>query len=284
MQPRTVAALLGVASVGTPLCVIALSSFPAGSVASMTSFPLAISASNPYHWAAFVAAYLVIFCAKAALGQVCQSSFFSFAGYINPAFPPLEKFVSIDWLYLSCNTLITACFLYHFLTFLWTSPSVSWNPEEITVLNTVAACVAQFALYDLLYQSFHRFLHQGWVYPWIHKHHHRQKAPTRGVFDGINVHPFEMVMGIYMHLLVVWAVPCHIVGAQTFFSLASLMAAFNHTRWAIRCPLFYDVRDHDMHHVYPNCNYAQYVMWWDRLWGTYKEPPASRPPLGTKAA
>jgi len=284
MGSQAIANLMGVASVATPLAVIALTSFPAQSITSMESFPLSISASNPAHWVALLAASAVIFGAKAALGKFISSSIFAFAGYINPAFPPLERFVSVDWLYLSCNSLITACFLYHFLTFLWTS-SISWKNEEISFYNTIASSVAQFAFYDLLYQAFHRFLHLGTIYPWIHKHHHRQKSPFRGVFDGINVHPFEMVVGIYLHLLAVWVVPCHIVGAQIWFSFCSLMAAFNHTRWAIRDPLgvFYDVRDHDMHHVYPNCNYAQYVMWWDRLWGTYKEPPTSRPPLKTKA-
>merc|ERR1712086_1203687 len=161
-------------------------------------------------------------------------------------------------------------------------PRVSWSLHELTVWNTLVSTLLQFTLYDFFYHGFHRTLHLGSIYPYIHKHHHKQKAPTRGVMDGINVHPFEMAVGIYLHLFVVAVIPCHIVGAQLFFGMASLMAGFNHTRWGIYVPKFYDVRDHDMHHVYPNCNYAQYVMWWDKLFGCFKESPTSRPPLKKK--
>jgi sterol desaturase/sphingolipid hydroxylase (fatty acid hydroxylase superfamily) len=41
----------------------------------------------------------------------------------------------------------------------------------------------------------------------IHKHHHRQKAPSRGTADAINVHPFEFVCGEYNHLLAIYLVP-----------------------------------------------------------------------------
>ena len=32
----------------------------------------------------------------------------------------------------------------------------------------------------------------------------------------------------------------------------------------------YSVRAHEMHHRKPNTNYGQYVMFWDRLMGTYR--------------
>ena len=163
-------------------------------------------------------------------------------------------------------------FLYHFWLFLTTSPTVLWDPKEITLNNTIPAALLQFAVYDFFYFWFHRALHHRSIYEMVHKHHHRQKSPFRGVFDGINVHPFEMVVGIYIHLFAVYLVPCHIVGAQLFFGLGALMAAFNHTRWGISCPKFYDVRDHDVHHAKFVYNYAQYVMWWDKLFGTYHPP------------
>jgi len=190
-----------------------------------------------------------------------------------------EKLDQQDLTYICINCVITTTFFYFFTGYLHSSPNISWDMTELTVWNTVVSTVVQFGLYDLIYHCFHRTLHLGAIYPYIHKHHHKQKAPTRGVMDGINVHPLEMTVGLYLHLFVIWAIPAHIVGAQLFFSMASLMAGFNHTRWAIHIPKFYDVRDHDMHHVYPKCNYAQYVMWWDHLFGSFKESPSSRPPL-----
>jgi hypothetical protein len=41
------------------------------------------------------------------------------------------------------------------------------------------------------------------VYRLVHKHHHRQHAPSRGNTDAVNVHPFEFVVGEYLHLAAV---------------------------------------------------------------------------------
>jgi hypothetical protein len=72
-----------------------------------------------------------------------------------------------------------------------------------------------------MYAPFHRFLHWQPIYPYIHKHHHRHLAPHRGLDDAINTHPFELLVGSYMHM---WAtalidlagVPQHIVSIFLF--------------------------------------------------------------------
>jgi len=249
------------------------------------SSSFAFQPAEPAHWAGVLLASVLIGVAKWALGKFITSDLFSWAGYIDPGFAAHEKLDSQDLIYLCTNCVITVPFFYHFNGFLFseTQGSVNWNMGDITLWNTVGSTLAQFGLYDFIYHLFHRSLHHRSIYHLIHKHHHKQKAPFRGVFDGINVHPLEFVVGIYLHLFAIWAIPCHIVGAQLFFGLASLMAAFNHTRWGVHCPYFYDVRDHDLHHVLFNCNYAQYVMWWDKLFGTFKESPQSRPPLKSAA-
>jgi len=43
-----------------------------------------------------------------------------------------------------------------------------------------------------------------------------------------------------------------------------------HSRHDIRIPPYlYEVRAHDVHHRLPESNYAQYIMFWDRLFGSY---------------
>jgi len=37
------------------------------------------------------------------------------------------------------------------------------------------------------------------------------------------------------------------------------------------CGFEYTVRAHETHHRYPTKNLAQYFMFWDKLYGTYKE-------------
>jgi sterol desaturase/sphingolipid hydroxylase (fatty acid hydroxylase superfamily) len=67
--------------------------------------------------------------------------------------------------------------------------------------STAAAFVLLFVVYDFFYTIGHRVLHHRSIYKYIHKHHHRQRAPSRGNVDAVNVHPFEFVSGEYNHLL-----------------------------------------------------------------------------------
>ena len=84
-----------------------------------------------------------------------------------------------------------------------------------------------------VYTLFHRFLHHRSVYGLVHKHHHKQKAPSRGNLDAINVHPFEFVCGEYLHLACVYLIPCHAYAAGLFMALAGVFASLNHTRFDV---------------------------------------------------
>lgn len=105
---------------------------------------------------------------------------------------------------------------------------------------------------------------------WVHKHHHKQKAPSRGNADAVNVHPFEFLTGEYLHLLTVWLVPCHMVAVFLFVAVGGVLASLNHTRFAVAFSSLYDVKWHDVHHRLPESNYGQYIMLWDKLLGTYR--------------
>lgn len=94
---------------------------------------------------------------------------------------------------------LTLLFVYHLLSYCYNTGAatgqVVWEPESATALNTVGSVVALFVVYDFFYTPFHLALHHPSVYWLVHKHHHRQKAPSRGNTDGINVHPFEFFTG-----------------------------------------------------------------------------------------
>ena len=118
---------------------------------------------------------------------------------------------------------------------------------------------------------FHRILHMRQFYGLIHKHHHRQKAPSRGNIDAINVHPFEFAVGEYLHLLTVYVIPCHIYTVAFFVLAGGILASLNHTRYDINIPYLFSVKVHDVHHRMPESNYGQYTMFWDRLHGSYRD-------------
>jgi sterol desaturase/sphingolipid hydroxylase (fatty acid hydroxylase superfamily) len=216
------------------------------------------------------------------------------AGYsgapLKPGGKRLEAFEGVDLAYITVNKLLTALFSYHAIAWVWYSPVVVWPSAGagpgLTLLNTLAALPALFLTYDLPYTLFHRALHTGALYPYIHKHHHRQVVPFRGNLDAVNVHPFEFVVGEYNHLLAAWAVASaisaitgghdglHVATVGVFVILGGLLASLNHTRFDVRLDIasmpVFRVALHDVHHHQYTSNYAQYVAVWDWAFGTYR--------------
>jgi sterol desaturase/sphingolipid hydroxylase (fatty acid hydroxylase superfamily) len=103
----------------------------------------------------------------------------------------------------------------------------------MTLANTLGSLIAFYVVYDFFYTAFHLVLHHRSIYHLIHKHHHKQHAPSRGNVDAINVHPVEFVSGEYLHLLVIWMIPCHVATAVAFIVLGGIFASLNHTRYDI---------------------------------------------------
>lgn len=161
----------------------------------------------------------------------------------------LDELEPLDRIFVAFNRCTTAIFTYHVIQFLWYAPwggRVSWDISALDILNGPGAFVALYVVYDLFYTVFHRILHLRGIYRYIHKHHHRQKAPTRGNVDAVNVHPFEFVSGEYNHLLALYlvsklVVPVHVITAGAFIVIGGFLASLNHTRFDVRIPGVYEV-------------------------------------------
>lgn len=182
----------------------------------------------------------------------------------------LDEFDFQDKLYISINKALTVLFVYHVLWVCYYTPTIRWAPEEVTLLNTAGSLIAFYIFYDFFYMNFHRVLHLRSLYPLVHKHHHRQKAPSRGNLDAINVHPFEFLVGEYLHLLTIYCIPCHIYAVAFFIIAGGVLASLNHTRFDLNVPYLYAVNVHDVHHRLPESNYGQYIMLWDHIFGSYR--------------
>lgn len=162
----------------------------------------------------------------------------------------LDELERWDTLYIAFNRCSTAVFTYHAIQYVWYSPwgaRVEWALPDLTLANGLAAFVALYVVYDLFYTVFHRALHLRSVYQFVHKHHHRQKSPSRGNADAVNVHPFEFLCGEYNHLLALhlvakYVVEVHVVAAAAFVVAGGFLASLNHTRFDVRIPGVYEVR------------------------------------------
>lgn len=191
----------------------------------------------------------------------------------------LDTLTSKDWAFITFNRLTGVSFVYNCLQYMSVSPHVKWGLHELTLMNTLVSMPAMFVFYDFFYCLWHRLLHVRGIYGLVHKHHHRQVVPTRGTLDAMNVHPLEFVVGEYLHLLAMMAVPAHAATCLVFIVLLGVLTTLNHTRLDVKVPLgIFSVRWHDLHHRIPQSNYGQYTMFWDHLWGSYRED------LETKAA
>lgn len=222
---------------------------------------------EPWH---FVAYGSVVLLGMEILAFLVNHLDLFFHGRIPPGGKPLEAFGKKDMLFIAINKVTTMFFTYHVIRFAHTSPHVEWDFGRLTLWNTVGAYFAFHVLYDLIYCWFHRILHIRALYPYVHKHHHRQVVPFRGNLDAINVHPFEFASGEYLHLLCIYLVPCHILTVALFIILGGIMASLNHTRFDASVDSIYQVKYHDVHHRIPDTNYGQYIMLWDHVFGSFR--------------
>jgi sterol desaturase/sphingolipid hydroxylase (fatty acid hydroxylase superfamily) len=185
-----------------------------------------------------------------------------------------------DFLFLGMNQFVELVFLLQLAKFALTLPR---DLDQLNPLNTVGAFYALFFVIDLIYYFLHRFLHLRAVYPYIHKHHHRQPLPERGYVDAANENPIEQVGG----LLCVWSglllvqptFGLHSLSLFAFFACFAILSYLNHTPYDIKLGLFglhYTVRAHETHHRMLMGNYAQMTMVWDKLFGTFIEYPTRK--------
>lgn len=189
------------------------------------------------------------------------------------------RFVDIDIASVAClsiNSINEWIFVQNLCYFIWTSDAVPKELSKLGLLNTAAALYVMFIVLDLVYAPAHRFLHWKVVYPYIHKHHHRQIFPARGYLDAGNEHPVEHMIGTTATWVAVLAAVnstgAHAATIFFFFNIHAALAMLNHSpfdvEWTI-LGLNYSVKAHEMHHRKFTTNYAQYWMGIDRLMGTF---------------
>lgn len=195
--------------------------------------------------------------------------------------PRLEKLSRTDVACITFSRLITALFVWHCYQFTvsdYSGMNISFDVENLLQCAKLLPLQLPmaFVIYDFFYTLFHWALHWDAIYPLIHKHHHRQMSPFRGNTDAINVHPIEYVIGEYDHLFTMFLLtrifgPGQVHAAMfiIFIAVGGALASLNHTRIDLQLPYVFNVRAHDFHHRQPRCNYGQYLMLWDCVFGTF---------------
>jgi sterol desaturase/sphingolipid hydroxylase (fatty acid hydroxylase superfamily) len=185
-----------------------------------------------------------------------------------------------DIAFICLSKIQTPPFTYFLMKFMWHEKNAVWDINKATFSNVLVPLPIFFIVYDFFYTILHWSLHIKAVYRFVHKHHHHQKAPSRAQIDAINVHPIEYFLGEYNHLLAVvlccrvLQLQMHIFCILLILLTGAALASLNHTRYDVVLSIFgiklFDSKVHDVHHRIPQCNYGQYIMLWDHVFGTFR--------------
>lgn len=208
------------------------------------------------------------------------------------------RFVETDLqsaVFLFFNSFQEHLFVLHLAHFCWFSDQIPRTLGELTVWNTVPALYLLFLVNDMVYAPAHRFLHWKVVYPYIHKHHHRQIFPARGYLDAGNEHPIEHMVGLVSVVAAIvgamYTTGIHAATIFLFQNIHAALAMLNHSPYDVNFSFLgfkYSVGAHEMHHRQFTTNYAQYFMFWDDVMGTFTpycdaSPTAKASKLGEAA-
>jgi len=241
--------------------------------------------SGPIHWTTmdkvlFVALIMLLL---EVLNFICgQSGELMGATKIPVRGKHLDELSPTDQLFIGISKAQTGPFLYILLRYCFQETYVLWTFDKYTSIQTILLPLpVLFIVYDFFYTILHWFLHIKAIYPFIHKHHHHQKAPSRATDDAVNVHPVEFTLGEYNHLWTIFLccrvfhMKMHILSVLFFLAIGGVLAGWNHTRFDVTFSLFgkviiFDSKAHDVHHRIPQSNYGQYTMFWDHVFGSYR--------------
>jgi sterol desaturase/sphingolipid hydroxylase (fatty acid hydroxylase superfamily) len=134
-----------------------------------------------------------------------------------------------------------------------------------------------FFLFDTWFYWLHRWMHTEPVYTWVHKIHHRSRAPN--LVSTFSVNPLESFIngGFVPLFLTVFMVheqtlalivPTNVLMGIYVHSGYELLPRWWHKNWTTKW--FITASFHDQHHKFVTTNYGGYTTLWDYLCGTVR--------------
>jgi len=147
--------------------------------------------------------------------------------------------------------------------------------ENFSYLWAAVHFVAHVNIIDVWFYSTHRILHWGPLYNWIHKQHHRFKAPNAVACTYAN--PIEFNLGNVLGVVLGPALTnCHPYAGAYWMAFSLASTAGSHSGYYLL-----GAQDHDRHHEFFSCNYGTGVFM-DRLFQTEWKPPNKSTKTNTK--
>jgi methylsterol monooxygenase/4-alpha-methyl-delta7-sterol-4alpha-methyl oxidase len=172
-------------------------------------------------------------------------------------------------------TLVNNLILIPFLLISWPLLRLSGiHFGELPAWYVIVAQIVFFILLDdFLYYWMHRAMHKGWLLRHVHCVHHRIRNTS--ALDGNYFHWIEFVMtaslalvgpvllGVHGYVLWLWIIVRQLEAADGH---CGYDIPWNPTHWL---PVYKGPVYHDFHHARFRGNYAGFLPYLDRFWGTY---------------
>ncbi|MBQ4833803.1 sterol desaturase family protein [Pseudoalteromonas sp. MMG010] len=146
-------------------------------------------------------------------------------------------------------------------------------------LPPVAVVILSLLLLDVLIYWQHRLFHRLPILWRLHKVHHGDAHVDTST--GLRFHPIEIVISILVKLIAISALGIPAIAVLIFEIALNGLALFNHANIrlpsVIEKPLRLILMTQILHRIHhsqvvneTNSNYGFSVIWWDRLFGSYK--------------
>jgi sterol desaturase/sphingolipid hydroxylase (fatty acid hydroxylase superfamily) len=160
----------------------------------------------------------------------------------------------------------------------------NWGIFNMFKITELAAAILSVTVLDLTIYAQHVFFHKIPFFWRFHRMHHTDLDID--VTSGARFHPVEIIMsmGIKMAIIVILGAPAWSI--LIFEVLLNATSMFNHSNVLMNDRIDRYLRRFlvtpDMHRVHhsviireTNSNFGFNLPWWDRLFGTYRDQPAS---------
>ncbi len=157
-----------------------------------------------------------------------------------------------------------------------------WGLLNLVALPAWVSVVLAVLMLDAAIYFQHRVFH---AVPWLWRLHRMHHADLEfDVTTALRFHPVEIVLSMMIKVAIVVLLGAPVLAVLIFEVLLNATAMFNHGN--VRLPLWLDkwlrliIVTPDMHRVHhsiirreTDSNFGFNLLWWDRLFGTYRDQP-----------
>jgi len=187
------------------------------------------------------------------------------------------KAIRNEVIFAAINTALSGFFLGGLTNLLNSHHLIQFNPAPAAWYVILGEYALAFALFDTWFYWWHRLMHIGAMYTFVHKIHHFSTSPN--LLTTFSVSPFESLINGGFTPLFTAAITLHHQTMPFIGTTTILMGLYVHCgheflpRWWNKSWLskwFITATFHDQHHKYFRWNFGGYTTVWDRLCGTMR--------------